>query len=108
MILPAHSTRRVFRPQTAYLKAPYFYENLGITESLVGICDPHKHRVHRTVINPLFSKQSLNKLLPVVKTIVEHAANIMRQRYKQNKPTDIQKLYRCITVSQSIHLWPSL
>ena len=90
---------RVFKAQTIYFKASYFYENLGISESLVGICDPHKHKVHRTVINPLFSKQSLDKLLPIIQNIVEHAADVMRQRYRKGKPTDVQKLYRCITVS---------
>ncbi|KAL6232073.1 hypothetical protein BDW75DRAFT_243331 [Aspergillus navahoensis] len=90
--------RVVFKAQTEYYKAPYFYENLGITESLVGICNPHKHGLRRAIINPLFSKQSLDKLLPVVQDIVEHAANVLRKRYKEGKPTDVQKLYRCITV----------
>ena len=89
---------RVFRAQTPYLKAPYFYENLGITDSLVGLCDPHRHRLHRAVINPLFSKQALDKQAPVIGQIVEHAAEIMRQRHKKGKHVDIQKLYRCITV----------
>lgn len=80
------------------MKAPYFYENLGITDSLVGICDPQKHKIHRTVVNPLFSKQALDKMTPIIGQIIEHAADIMRQRYRKGKPVDVQKLYRCITV----------
>lgn len=64
----------------------------------MGLCDPHKHKIHRTVINPLFSKQALDKLAPVIGKIVEHAADIMRQRHKKGKHVDVQKLYRCITV----------
>ncbi|KAJ5945624.1 cytochrome P450 [Penicillium verhagenii] len=90
--------KEVFKSQTNFLKPPYFYSNLGISDSLVGICDPHKHRLRRTIINPLFSKQAMERTMPIVQDTVENAANILRARYKEGKSTDIQKLYRCITV----------
>ena len=99
MIPSADQKGRVFRSQTTYLKAPYFYENIGITDSLVGICDPHKHKVHRAIVNPLFSRVSLGKLAPIVGGIVEHAAEITKQRFAKGQPVDVQTLYRCITVS---------
>ncbi|KAJ5746283.1 cytochrome P450 [Penicillium odoratum] len=89
---------RVFKSPTEYYKAPYFYQNVGISESLVAILNPHKHRVRRAMISPLFSKNAMDKIMPLVQDIVEHAADILRKRYREGKSTDIQKLYRCITV----------
>ena len=84
--------------QTRYLKAPYFYQNLGIDDSLATICDPYKHKILRGIISPLFSKQSLDKLAPLVGQIVERAAETVLQRSLRGEPINIQKLYRCITV----------
>ncbi|KAJ5654239.1 cytochrome P450 [Penicillium lividum] len=90
--------KEVFKSPTEYYKAPYFYQNVGVSESLVAILNPHKHRMRRAMISPLFSKNAMDKIMPLVQDIVEHAADILRKRYREGKSTDIQKLYRCITV----------
>jgi len=90
---------RVFSWHSEYYKAPYLYEQLGVTSSLVSICDPKKHKIHRSVVTPLFAKQSIDRLAPTVADKVEDAVEVMRQCSAQGKPVDIQTLYRCITVS---------
>ena len=92
----------MFRAQASYLKAPYFYENLGLGDSLVSVCDPHKHKISRTIVNPLFSKQSLGKLSVVIEQIVEQAMETVLQRSSKGEPIDVQRLYRCITVRPSL------
>ncbi|KAJ5713105.1 uncharacterized protein N7483_010286 [Penicillium malachiteum] len=40
----------------------------------------------------------MSKVMPLLQDDVERAANLLRKRYKEGKSTDIQKIYRCITV----------
>lgn len=42
----------------------------------------------------------MNKIMPLLQDYVERAASILQKRYKEGKCTDIQNLYRCITVGQ--------
>lgn len=44
----------------------------------------------------------MNKIMPLLQDKVEKAAEILEKRYKEGKCTDIQKLYRCITVGQQL------
>ena len=95
---------RVFCWHTEYYKAPYLYQNLGLSNSLISLCDPKKHKIHRSVVTPLFTKQSIDRLSSCVVDKVEDAVELMRQCNEQGKPVDIQLLYRCITVSR-ISIW---
>lgn len=90
----------MFHSQTEYHKTPYLYDNVGISNSLISICDPQKHKIHRSVVNPLFAKQSIDRLSPSVMDKVEDAAEVIKQCSEQGKAVDIQMLYRCITVSR--------
>ena len=42
---------------------------------------------------------ALDKLVPVIRGIVEHAADIMRQRHEKGTHVNVQKLYPWIVVS---------
>lgn len=90
---------RLYSWHSEYYKAPSFYEAIGISNSLVSICDPEKHKTHRSVVTPLFAKQSIDGLAPSVAGKVEDAVEVMKHCHAQGKPVDIQLLYRCITVS---------
>ena len=80
-----------------FLKAPYFYENLGIDNSLVGMTDPAEHRVHRNIVNPMFSARSIQEISHGAIAKVKKAADLMRKKSLDGKHINIQQVYRCIT-----------
>ena len=90
----------MFNSQADYLKDPRIYQSLGVNNSLISICDPKLHKIHRSVVNPLFAKASIDRLIPTVVGKVEDAAEVIRQCSERGEPVNIQMLYRCITVSQ--------
>ena len=71
--------KEVFRNQTSYHKSHYFYRSLRIGDSIISMTDSHQHKAYRTIINPLFSKASLDPFQATVNEIVERAANILRK-----------------------------
>lgn len=74
---------------------------MGAPSALLSLQDPHQHKVRRNVINPLFSKGSVNKLSAMVQEKVEKAVCIIEKHQFEDEPLDIQTLYRCILVWRS-------
>lgn len=89
---------RVHSPQTRFLKSEYFYADLGISNALLNLTDPHEHKIRRAIVNPLFSQKSVNVLASMVQDKLEQAMDVMKRHDLEGKPIDIQKLYRCILV----------
>lgn len=61
VIFRSRGLRKIFHVRTRYMKEPYLYDNLGPEKSLPAISTPEKHRIHRNILNPLFSKQAVSK-----------------------------------------------
>ena len=99
MILTSY---RVFSAQTAYLKAPYFYASLGVPKSLGLMIDPKKHRIHRNVLSPLFSKPALARLSEILEIKVEQVVDVIGKHFAEGKAVDIQNLYRRLTVGVTL------
>lgn len=87
---------RVFGPQGRFLKSEYFYGPLG--EAMVFLRDPHIHKTRRAIVNPMFSQKSVNARESMVQDHIEQAMHIMRKYDFEERPIDIQNLYRCIMV----------
>ena len=98
--LPFYLTpfHRVYGPQAKFLKSEYFYNDLGVSSSLLTLTDPHKHKTRRAIYNPAFSKKSVSALESVMQDKLEKAIQIMKRHHIEGKPFDIQRLYRCILV----------
>lgn len=89
---------RAHSPQGNFLKSYYFYGTIGAPNSLLIMRDPHEHKIRRTIVNPLFSQKSANALATMVQDKLEQALQILKRHDLEEKPIDIQRLYRCVTV----------
>lgn len=67
-----------------------------MSESLATIIDPKKHRIHRNILNPLFSTQSIDQMSAGVCDKVDQAIRFMERT--QSRPVNIQELLRCTEV----------
>jgi hypothetical protein len=88
--------------RTQYFKDPDFYERLGVANSLAGILDPQKHRTRRNILNPLFSKKGIGGKYHLVAKKVQRGMDFIRKRCAQNRPIDIELLFRRVAVMQDI------
>lgn len=65
------------------------------------LTDPHKHKIRRNMLNPLFSSQSVDSMSSRTTRIVERALKIALSDAEAGKETNIQQLFRRITVGVS-------
>ncbi|KAL9063626.1 MAG: hypothetical protein Q9161_009372 [Pseudevernia consocians] len=85
--------RRIFDLQGTFLKDPHFYKTLGTKKSLPAICNPVKHRIHRNILNPLFSKRAVAVKYSLVLEKVERAVEFVRRRSRQKAPIEVDLLF---------------
>ncbi|KAM0801931.1 cytochrome P450 [Usnea florida] len=88
----------IFNLRGTFLKDPQFYKNLGPEKSLPAICNPTKHRIHRNILNPIFSKKAVGVKYPLVLEKVERAVDFVRRRSQENAPIEIDLLFRRVTM----------
>jgi cytochrome P450 len=81
-----------------YIKAPYFYETLGVLDGLATITDPVKHRFYRNILNPIFSPKSVDGQAAKILSNIERAANLLSQQGPKSD-VNITRLFSSITVS---------
>ncbi|KAK0509985.1 hypothetical protein JMJ35_007379 [Cladonia borealis] len=89
--------REVHGPHGTYVKSKFFYGTVGASAALLSLQDPHEHKVRRNVVNSLFSQGSVNALSEMAQEKIETAVRIIERHQLENKPLDIQTLYRCIS-----------
>lgn len=92
---------RVFRMGTSYLKDPGFYESLGVSDTLITTTNVHKHKEFLHIMSPIFSQRYIDRFSPRIAEGVEIIASRLREAYVTGTPTDIQRLFRCLTVNHS-------
>lgn len=80
------------------MKDPTHYEALNVAHSIVSICDPDKHRIHRTILNPLFSKRNIARLAPFVSAKLREAGRLIEAFAARDGVVDVRQVYRRITV----------
>lgn len=90
--------RRVFSSLGSFPKSNYMYGTIGVPHSLLALRDVRIHNTRRAIVNPMFSQKSINTLASMVQDNLEKLIHIMRRHYLEGKPTDIQTLYRCLSV----------
>jgi cytochrome P450 len=84
---------------TEYIKAPFFYETLGVLDGLATIIDPEKHRFYRTILNPIFSTKAVDALAPSILSTIERAGNVLTRHGQVGSNVNLTRLYSSITVS---------
>lgn len=94
-------SRRVFSPRSEFYKAPELYDNVGLPGSLITMTDPHKHKIRRNVLNPLFSARSIDSISSRTTRTVERALETIVDDTQAGKAINIELLFRRIMVSTS-------
>jgi cytochrome P450 len=95
---------RMFSITTKYYKEPGFYKALGAEGAMASILDPKEHRVYRNHLRPLFASRSVDAVVPKLKVELRKATLILEKHRAQNRPLNIQSLYRSFTVSRFLVL----
>lgn len=94
-------SRSVFSPRSEFYKASYYYDSFGVPGSIVMITDPHKHKIRRNMLNPLFSARSTDTMSSRSTRIVQRALEIVVTDSEADRAINIRELFRRITVSVS-------
>jgi len=74
----------VFASRTEFQKDPTFYSNLGLSNSLLALTDPQRHKSYRDALTPLFSKRRMEEIGIMLSKILEKGTDI--------KPDAIRKV----------------
>ncbi|MCJ1465275.1 hypothetical protein MMC07_003891 [Pseudocyphellaria aurata] len=88
----------IFSPRSEFYKAPEFYDGVGVPGSIIMLRDPHKHRIRRNMLNPLFSSRSIDSMSLRTSRTVQRALRIALSDFEAGKETNIQQLFRRITL----------
>ncbi|CAG8071881.1 unnamed protein product [Penicillium nalgiovense] len=87
--------KTIYSQSTAYYKPWSFYQSLSIPHSLTTETDPNVHRDLRRILNPYFSKRSVDQLSSLVLSKIERLDTKLR---RIDKPFDAHNAVMCLTV----------
>lgn len=83
---------------TKYYKEPDFYKALGAEGAMASILDPKQHRMYRNHLRPLFASRAVDSVIPQLKVELEKATRILKMHHAEDRPLNIQSMYRAFTV----------
>jgi cytochrome P450 len=92
---------RMSGPREDFIKAKYYYGNLGITESVVTIQDVKAHRILRNALNPFFTPQAALDQYPMILEEIKKLLITLRQGNHNPRLTDLQRSLGQLFVSSS-------
>ena len=79
---------RLFGPKEDFVKAPEFYDVLGISGALVAMRDPKAHRLRRNIMNPAFTPQAAARQEPEILDGIQRFLAALRSRCAERQHTD--------------------
>ena len=91
--------RRLFGPREDFIKAKYYYGNLGIAESIVTIQDVKAHRILRNSLNPFFTPQAALDQRPLILDEIKKLLTTLGERDNDTSLTDLQRILGQLFVS---------
>lgn len=82
------------KPRNKYkwMVAPF-----GLPDAGFATIDHRHHRMRRAAIAPFFSKQSVNRLEPMLSYMVEKLCTRIEEFRESGQPVPIRSLYMCLT-----------
>ncbi|KAN0103506.1 Cytochrome P450 [Hyaloscypha variabilis] len=83
--------KRISGPREDFIKAKYYYGNLGITESVVTIQDVKAHRILRNALNPFFTPQAALDQYPMILEEIKKLLMTLRQGNYNPRLIDLQR-----------------
>ncbi|KAH8705781.1 cytochrome P450 [Talaromyces proteolyticus] len=87
--------KTIYSQSTTYYKPWSFYQSLSIPHSLTTETDPDMHRDMRRILNPYFSKRSVEQLSSLVIAKIERLDTKLR---RMDKTFDAHNAVMCLTV----------
>ncbi|KFZ23007.1 hypothetical protein V502_02504 [Pseudogymnoascus sp. VKM F-4520 (FW-2644)] len=84
--------KRLFGPREDFIKAKYYYGNLGITESIVTMQDVKAHRILRNSLNPFFTPQTALDQHPLILEEIKKLLITLRENNKDTSLIDLQRM----------------
>jgi len=91
--------RRLFGSREDFIKAKYYYGNLGIAESIVTIQDVKAHRILRNSLNPFFTPQAALDQHPLILDEIKKLLTTLGERDNDTSLTDLQRVLGQLFVS---------
>lgn len=89
----------IFNSKSKYIKSTWFFGRIAaLSESLASLADPHKHRTLRTMVNPAFSLQAVERQAPVITVVMKKMVRILGEHCQTGLPLDVQTMYHCATI----------
>lgn len=85
----------VFGSQSEFYKAEE-YDNTGLSGGLLTMRDPHKHKIRRNMLNPLFSARSIDGVSSRTTRTVQRALEIVVTDTQAGKVINIHQLFQRI------------
>lgn len=64
--------------------------------------DSKRHRIYRNTIAPLFSPAAIELCTPRIFHVIQQAATKLKQKLDSGEPMEIQRMFKCFSVSISV------
>ncbi|KAA8565346.1 hypothetical protein MFRU_045g00490 [Monilinia fructicola] len=78
-------------------KDPFYTAQFNTPDTGFGAADHYVHRMRRAALNPFFSKASINRLSPMLTTMVEKLSSRLEEFRNTNQPLSIRLPFQCFT-----------
>ncbi|KAL1629222.1 hypothetical protein SLS56_005445 [Neofusicoccum ribis] len=88
--------KTIYRQGSPYLKDPAFYAGFGEPTSLFPDVDQQRHKQLRKIMNPMFSKGTINKYEILIKEQLQLLTDKLR-RLSTEGPIEMHKAFKCFT-----------
>lgn len=72
-------------------------DNLQLPGSTFGAIDDKLHRIRRGALNPFFSKQSINRLEPMLTHMINKLCGHINEFQSSGQPMEMRRVYMCLT-----------
>ncbi|OJJ99917.1 hypothetical protein ASPACDRAFT_78841 [Aspergillus aculeatus ATCC 16872] len=96
---------QVFKVNTNFYKAPYFYEAFGFATSIATITNPHRHKPLRTTVAPMFTGTAVDGMSDEMYDMVRKATDLLAARSTgTGNKFNVMQFLRCITTDVSCNL----
>ncbi|KAM0148414.1 hypothetical protein ACHAPG_009990 [Botrytis cinerea] len=78
-------------------KDPFYTAQFNTPDTEFGAEDHYVHRMRRSALNPFFSKASIDRLSPMLTSMVEKLSSRLEEFRNTNQPLNIRLPFQCYT-----------
>ncbi|KAI5778513.1 cytochrome P450 [Geopyxis carbonaria] len=89
---------QVYKQNTRFTKDPRFYESNNVPLSSITMTNVHENRQRRMLLNPYFSKRTIESLSPRLNKTISKFSTRLDEFAVAGNPLNLQKAFHCFTV----------